>query len=141
MRGRYLFILIGFILLSCSEEDLPGGLLDRQVERILSGQEGTKTWDRIVRTTNCIDSLKVTFGLVEDSNGDSLDITISQYQEDCTIQDLLIGRANASSVEGGDLFTDSLVFSDGNYWIITEITSQQLRIEIDEQLEAFSFNQ
>ena len=137
MRGKNVFILILVLFsLSCSEDDSTG-ILDNQVERLLSGQTGTKTWDQVINTTNCSDSLKFTFELITNSSGDSLDITQTVYQSDCSTQDSFLGRASASAA-ASERFTDSLVFATGDYWIITEITSQRLQIQIDDQSVRFS---
>ncbi len=138
MRGRAIIqLVLGFLLLSCGDEDISGKIQDHQVERLLSGQTGTKMWDRIINSTDCSDSLKLTFTLVENSAGDSLDLTLTAYESDCSTQDFLT-RANASVAEDNERFTDSLIFSNGDFWIISEITSQRLLVEIENQPVRFS---
>ncbi len=132
MRDKLFLLLLFSILVSCSEEELPTGLYDYQVERLLSGTEGTKTWSQVVNSTNCADSIKLVFDLVANSSDDSLDVSISSG---CvgSLSTVLIGRASASSEDDQILFTDSLNFADGSYWIVEQVTSEQLRLDIDFQ--------
>ncbi|MEO9485386.1 MAG: hypothetical protein ABJG47_18145 [Ekhidna sp.] len=128
MRDKVFTLLIFLCLVSCSEEDLPDGLYDYQVERLLSGQSGTKMWSQQVNSTNCSDSVFLLFV----SSSDSLDISRIVRSVGCASFDTtLIGRANAASVEGIDLFSDSLIFSSGSHWIVNGITSQQMQLTMD----------
>ncbi|WP_420575603.1 hypothetical protein [Ekhidna sp.] len=126
MRDSLLVIVLFFSFIACSEEDLPEGLYDYQVERLLTGGSA-KTWDQVVGSTNCTDSLKLYFELVNDS----VDISQINPGSACAFDDtLFLGRANASGFPDNNLFTDSLNFSDGDYWMIRRITSSLLQIEV-----------
>ncbi|WP_436517160.1 hypothetical protein [Ekhidna sp. To15] len=132
MRGR-LFVLISFLtLLACSEEELPVGIYHYQVERLLSGEEGSKVWMKVVNSQNCSDSVQLIFELVENTSDDSLDISIISGCPSMNTA-TIIGRASASKAEDRDLFTDSLIFASGNFWIINQITSQQLFLNMNDQ--------
>ncbi len=115
--------------MACSEEKLPAGIYDYQVERLLSaGSE--KTWSEVVNSTDCADSLELYFELVSSSSNDSLDIFELTPNANCnSFNAIFIGRADASRLPDSDLFTDSLIFSSGDFWIINSITSQSLQID------------
>lgn len=132
MRDKLLLLAFCFGVFSCSEENLPIGIYDYQVERLLSGQTGTQTWSQTGNFADCADSVKLMFILVENSVGDSLDISIIKG---CSASSnaILIGRANASSAEDRNIFTDSLIFASGDFWIVNQITSQQFNFSIDDQ--------
>ncbi len=131
MRGKFLGVIFLVLLISCSEETLPDGIYDYQVERLLSGESGVKTWTQIVNSNNCADSVLLTFELVANAADDSLDITMLSG---CSPSNsTVLGRASASSPEGGILFTDSLIFASGEFWIIDQITSEQLFLRIDNE--------
>lgn len=137
MRDKlFVIILIVFVSISCSEEDLPEGIYDYQIERLLSGQTGSKIWSQVSSNTNCADSIKLIFTLVADSSNDSLDISLERGCSGSSTT-TLIGRADASHITDGVLFTDSLLFTNGNYWIVDEITSEQLLLNIDDQQTFF----
>ncbi|SNT25244.1 hypothetical protein SAMN05421640_2963 [Ekhidna lutea] len=129
MRGKLLSVIVFFFVLACSEEDLPGGIYHYQVERLLSGESGTKVWSEVVNSSDCADSVKLYFELVNDS------IDISQINPGATcvfLDTIYLGRANASKFSESDLFTDSLIFSNGDFWIVKGITSKMLSIFRDE---------
>lgn len=133
MRDKLvLLLLLPILFFSCSEEELPTGLYDYQVERLLSGTDGTKTWSQVVNSTNCTDSIKLVFDLIVDSSNDSLDVSITSGCAE-SLSTILIGRASASSEDDQILFTDSLNFADGTYWIVEQVTAEQLRLNIDIQ--------
>lgn len=112
--------------MSCSEEDLPAGIYHYQVERLLSGSSGSKIWNEVVNSPNCSDSVM----LYVVSVSDSLDFSRLTYQNNCVAFDTTyLGRANASKADDRDLFTDSLRFQNGDFWIIKTITSELLKVE------------
>ncbi|MEQ9467316.1 MAG: hypothetical protein RLN88_07880 [Ekhidna sp.] len=126
MPGRLSIVTIILSVLSCAEADVSAKLYDYQVERLLSGQLGSKTWNQIVDSENCADSIKLFIELVNSSGDadDSLDISELTPISNCTSFDTVyLGRADASSFSGGDLFTDSLIFASGDFWIVSQITS------------------
>ncbi|MEO9873017.1 hypothetical protein [Ekhidna sp.] len=134
MRGKLISLFVFLFLVSCSEEDLPDGLYDYQVERLLTGESGTKTWIQIIDSGSCADSVKLQIELVENNTGDSLDISRLVSNQTCTsFETIYIGRADASFPDGRILFTDSLLFSSGDFWMVDLITSQQLRFRINGQ--------
>lgn len=137
MRDKILLVIFGILLLACSEEDLPAGIYDYQVEQLLSaGSE--KTWNMVVNSTNCEDSLKLHFELIRNSANDSLDVFELTPLANCSLFDTtLVGRADASRLPGGDLFTDSLNFVAGDYWILRSITSEFMNVEVNGDLFSY----
>ncbi|WP_370090448.1 hypothetical protein [Ekhidna sp.] len=137
MRDKILLAVFGIFLLACSEEELPAGIYDYQVERLLSaGSE--KTWSEVVNSTNCVDSVKLHFEMVSNATNDSLDVFELIPISNCTSFDTtLIGRADASRLVGSDLFTDSLIFSTGSFWIVRGVTSQFMTVEVNGDLLSF----
>jgi len=132
MRGKWLF-LIGLFLLSCNNDFIPPGFYDYQVERLLSG--GTnKLWDQEVNSTDCQDSVKLYFQLLENDSDDSVTVSRLTPLSDCSAFDtILIGNADASSLEGAIGFTDSLIFASGDFWIINSVTSDRLTLIIEDR--------
>ncbi|MEQ8904609.1 hypothetical protein [Ekhidna sp.] len=133
MQGRifsvFFFILL---LLGCSEESLPPGLYHYQIERLLSGQSGTKDWHQLVNSQNCADSAILHIELIPNASADSIDISSLVRADNCEIFDTTyIGRANASRFAERNLFSDSLIFGSGDFWIVHNVTSEQLQIEVD----------
>lgn len=134
MRDKFLSIFLFLLIMSCSEEELPAGIYDYQVERLLSGTSGSKTWDQVVNSSNCSDSVRLHVVSVDDS----LDFSRLTYQTVCSIFDTTyLGRANASKAEDRDLFTDSLRFQNGDFWIVKTITSDLLTIEIEQNVTRY----
>lgn len=128
MRDKLIGLVLLIGLIACSDEDLPAGIYDYQVERLLSGQSGSKTWFQVTASTNCADSVKLVFDLIENTSNDSLDVSMITGCESFNSTNY-IGRASASKALGRQLFTDSLIFRSGDFWIIEEITSKQLLID------------
>lgn len=135
MRDKVLVIFLLIGLMSCSDESVPAGIYDYQVERLLSGESGIKTWSLQNNAANCTDSVKLLFELVTNTTNDSLDISIINGCSPATAT--LIGRASASSPSDRIIFTDSLVFASGSYWIVNQITSDQLSLMIDDDQSTY----
>jgi len=133
MRDKLVAIVLFFFVASCSEENVPAGIYDYQVERLLTGPFETKDWGEVISSINCDDSVKLRFELA----GDSIDISQLLYNSSCGFDITYIGRANASSFPERDLFTDSLIFSDGGFWLVREVTSQLLTIEVNEEKTSY----
>ena len=132
MQGRIFIVFFFIILLGCSEESLPPGLYHYQVERLLSGQSGTKDWHQIIKSQNCADSVILHIELIVNSAADSVDISSLVRSTNCNAFDTTyIGRASASQVTGRNLFSDSLIFNSGDFWIVHHVTSEQLQIGLD----------
>ncbi len=142
VRNLLLFIS-AWIFGSCDSDFFPGGLYDYQIERLLSGGD-SKVWNQVVNSTDCQDSVKLLIELVSSSSDDSIAVSLISYNFGlnelpnsslCQLTDtVLLGNADASSFSDALLFTDSLNFSNGDFWIIKEITAQ--RIEILNSLES-----
>ena len=135
MRGKWLFLL----LFGCQSDFIPEGLYDYQVERLLSNGD-TKVWSQVVNSSNCQDSTKLSIQLISSSIDDSVAISRLVPLADCTgLDTLFIGNADASSFEGAILFTDTLNFSDGSFWLVEHITSNKIviRREIIEEFRWF----
>lgn len=129
MQGRLIAFLLILVVISCSEENLPAGIYDYQVERLLSSPSGSKSWTQIVNSSDCADSVF----LYVQSIDDSLDFSRLTYQGSCAVFDTTyLGRANASSPSDSDLFTDSLHFQNGDFWLIKTITSELFTVEIED---------
>ncbi len=139
MRVRLLAILSVFYLLSCADDEIPGGLFDYQVERLLS-EGDTAQW---LLTSQIIDNTRVTPESCNDStqlfvriiDGDSINISFLVPNADCSTFDTTkLGDANAS---GDILFTDSILFDSGDYWRIFSITSRNLSLELSNNTQQF----
>ncbi|MEP1096566.1 MAG: hypothetical protein ABJG78_15730 [Cyclobacteriaceae bacterium] len=138
MRGK--LVLLAFLFIACEEDEVPQGLYNYQVERLLSGG-AAKTW--VLASTNtdgstttpalCTDSLRL---LITAVATDSINVTTLTPKLNClTFDSLDLGDANAS----GDLvFTDSIVFDSGEIWIIDEITARNLTITTNIQTEKWT---
>lgn len=126
MRGRIILIFGIFFLLSCSEEPVPEGLYDYQVERLLSGGD-IKIWIESKRIEQCSDTVLLHVSLVEGSI-DSLNLSRIIFNSSCVRDTLPLGNAKPSSFSSGPVFTDSLVFSNGDFWLVDRVTSQELQI-------------
>lgn len=130
MRVRYsLLVVLVAILAACVEDEFPRGLYDYQVERLLSG-ESEKIWSVVSETedgvttvpTSCSDSLRL---YIVPVGTDSINISWLFPSITCGSFDTLrLGNSNATSEDDSQLFTDSLQFADGNYWLIQSVTSQ-----------------
>ncbi len=132
MRAKILILLSFLVFSNCTEEEVPPGLWHYQVERLLSGGS-TKTWTQVVNSTVCTDSVFLLISEVNASSADSLDISAIVRNAACTSYDTsYVGRANASfPTDGNILFTDSLIFSDGDFWIVDRITSEFFDVNIE----------
>lgn len=131
MPGRFFIVALIVVVFACAEADVSAKFYDYQVERLLSGQDGAKTWDQIINSENCSDSIKLYIEYVNFSGNadDSVDISELTPINSCTSFDTIyLGRADASSFAGGDLFTDSLIFASGDFWTILQITAGNLVI-------------
>lgn len=124
-RGVALIILLLFC--ACDNDFFPKGLYDYQVERLLSN-DSSKVWLQRVNAENCQDLVRLFVELISEPNNDSLDISEITFSANCTPDTSIIGRADASSFDESLLFTDSLNFANGDFWIISRITSESLEI-------------
>lgn len=119
------------LLIGCAEPFTPEGLYDYQIARLLTG-ENSKTWavnSEIINGSsqspqNCADSSFYYFQPL----GDSIDAHL--LLQNCikinTYDSSYIGRFLPSSEEL--VFTDSLNFSNGEFWILVNITSEEATI-------------
>ena len=128
MRDKW--ILASFILFwSCEGDFFPPGLYDYQVERLLTGGD-SKVWDLVVDSDDCADSMGLYMVLLSDSEDDSVAISSLVPSANCSSMDtIFIGNADASRFIDRLLFTDSLIFENGDYWLIQSITSSSLQVE------------
>ena len=121
-----------WICLACDTNFFPEGLYDYQVERLLSAGDSL-VWDQTLSSENCQDSVKLLFALLSSTADDSVAVLRLVANDQCTGFDTtIIGNADASSFSDALLFTDSLNFDDGSYWIIQSVTSELLVIESDQ---------
>ncbi len=137
MKKSCVIILAAFMM-GCQEENLPIGLYDYQVVRLLAS-DSAKVWFRTQYVENgavtpietCRDSIYGSFVLHERYP----QVDSAYYYEiipksDCSAFDtLIIGKFAASSVS--NVFTDSLNFGDGpvDFMIIDNITSRFTRLD------------
>ena len=135
MRGKWAVLLL--IAIACTNDFFPEGLYGYQVERLLSdGSE--KVWLKVVNSSDCADSVRLFIEFIEATTADSIRLSTLNPLPNCSGFDtLLIGNANASSIQGGLLFTDSLLFSNGDFWLVNNITSQSLTILLEGNAQSF----
>lgn len=128
--GRFILLLMGLVW-ACSD-DFQQQLYDYQVERLLTGGNQA-TWsptsiqlngDQLLN--NCADSVLFMFELNSD---DSLEFR--RLRPNCpgsTLYDTLgILKGNASVDE--QIFTDSIRFSSGHFFLINSVFSQSLELQ------------
>jgi len=100
------------IVLSCEEDGFPMALYDYQVERLLHG--GTeKMWQT--------DEEGVMGYLLFESLDDSVNVMGITIDFSDTLS-LGMMRASVKSL----LFSDSLLFAEGNFWLIEEVSANSL---------------
>ncbi len=123
-------------MLGCASDEFPTRFRASQIERLLSAGS-LATWQPVSIISqgtqllgNCADSIRF---LVVQSVDDSLQV--SQLQPLCdgtgVLDTMLIGKAKASAEEA--LFTDSLLFADGQFWIIQEVFSTQVNFSYNDR--------
>jgi len=132
MPGKSVIVPALLVLISCSDEGPQNGLYDYQVERLLTNGS-SKTWNEVVNTSNCQDSTRLLFELLTNTTDDSVTIYQLIPRSDCSRFDTtLLGNADASSFEQGIRFSDSLIFANGDFWMVEQITSDLLTLRISE---------
>jgi hypothetical protein len=125
---RVKWFVLTLLFLGCKEDQFPKGIYDYQVERLLSGGESKvwllaeeKTEGIVTRPEVCSDSTRL---LIAATQLDSIEISRLVPKVDCSGFDTLaLGNANTS---GELVFTDSLIFSTGEFWIVESISSLNL---------------
>ena len=125
--ARFRAIWLFLLLTACDNDFFPAGIYDYQVERLLTAGD-SKVWSQVISSQSCQDSVQLFLELVSSSSDDSVAISEIFRGPSCDPDTNLIGNADASSFEGAIIFTDSLNLSDGDFWIIEEITSNILRV-------------
>ena len=109
---KLMWILALGSILSCEEDGFPVDLYDYQVERLLHG--GTeKMWHT--------DEEGVMGYLLFESLDDSVNV-ISITMDFSDTLSLGMMRASVKAL----LFSDSLLFADGNFWLIEEVSAHSL---------------
>ena len=109
---KLLWMFVLCINLSCQDDEFPLGLYDYQVERLLHG-DAEKLWK-----TN---EVGVWSYLLFQSIDDSVNVMGITIDFSDTISLGMI-KASAKSM----LFSDTLLFSDGDFWLIEEVSSHNL---------------
>ncbi len=109
---KLLGMVVLCISLSCQDDEFPLGLYDYQVERLLHG-DAEKLWK-----TN---EVGVWSYLLFQSIDDSVNVMGITIDFSDTISLGMI-KASAKSM----LFSDTLLFSDGDFWLIEEVSSHNL---------------
>ena len=109
---KLMWILALGSVLSCEEDGFPVDLYDYQVERLLHG--GTeKMWHT--------DEEGVMGYLLFESLDDSVNVMSITMDFSDTLS-LGLMRASVKAL----LFSDSLLFADGNFWLIEEVSAHSL---------------
>jgi len=135
MCGKYLFVVLAVLIFACDSNFFPVGLYDYQVERLLSN-DSSKTWVQQRSVESCQDSLLLLFNFVSSAEDDSVSIFEIVGGISCDPDTSFIGNADASSFSDALLFTDTLNFSDGNFWILRSLTAKRL-VVFDDNKELF----
>lgn len=117
-----LLLLVAFCMFACDEDNIPEGLYDYQVVRLLAS-DTSKVWQLANREPGLCDSIYFyEFTNLLDS------VAVAEIRWNCDIQwyadTVALGFAVPSSI--GLSFSDSLIFSDDEYWEVRTITSQSL---------------
>jgi len=139
MKAIY-WILLAFLLIQCQEEEV-SIFEGQQIHRLLTGGNekvwvlGSRSEDGVESTLSCADSLRL---LMTDEN-DS--VNIQQLRPICSGSTLVfdsldLGNALVSSQD--DLFTDSLLFEDGTFWLVEDVSSQFMFLTMGETRLRFS---
>ena len=139
MKGLY-WAFLAFFLIQCSDEEV-AIFESQQVQRLITGGD-EKTWilqfrssEGVESALNCSDSIRLLMSSTSDS------VSVTELLPRCTglsdsFDSLDVGNAFVSSEDG--LFTDSLLFEDGTFWIISAISSERMSLKIDENELRFS---
>ncbi len=139
MKAIY-WILLAFLLIQCQEEEV-SIFEGQQIQRLLTGGD-EKIWvlssrseDGVESTLSCTDSLRLLMTDEDDS------VNIQQLIPTClgtalTFDSLDLGNALVSSQD--DLFTDSLLFEDGTFWLVEDVSSQFMLLTVGETRLRFS---
>ena len=127
MCDRFKFLLVFLVFFSCSNEFFPENLYDYQVERLLSGGS-SQVWDQVVSSESCQDSVRLIIELIASNSDDSVAVSHVIGGNLCNPDTSLLGNADASSFSDAIIFTDSLNFSTGDFWIIESISSKSLKV-------------
>ncbi|MDC1516402.1 hypothetical protein N8385_01645 [Cyclobacteriaceae bacterium] len=112
---KLMWILALGIILSCEEDGFPAGLYDYQVERLLHG-DVEKMWQT--------DEGGVMAYLLFKSFNDSVNVMGITMDFSDTLS---LGMMKASVKRL--LFSDSLLFADGNFWLIEEISAHSMLLK------------
>ena len=113
------------MLISCTAEDVPSGLYDYQVVRLMT-HDSTKIWKiEGIEEGRCDATYFYQFSVEDDS------ITYSHIQWNCVRNQYsdttLINKGIPSSL--GIIFTDSINWANGNSWSIRTLTESELEIQ------------
>jgi len=119
------YVLLALIGIACGGDFFPQGLYDYQVERLLSA-DSSKVWNQVMETENCADSTWLYIEMLASDSDDSVAISEVLGGASCDPDTSLIGYADASAFSDELLFTDSLNFDNGMFWLIEQITSERL---------------
>lgn len=135
---RISVVIVVVLVVSCQEDNIPVGLYDYQIVRLLGG-DSAKTWFRtqyiengdLAPISSCQDSIYAVFRIHESTQAeDSAYFYEVIPRSDCSEADtLFFGVFAASSV--ANVFTDSLNFRDDaptGFMILNSITSRFLSL-------------
>lgn len=125
--------LLALVGSACGGDFFPQGLYDYQVERLLSA-DSSKVWSQVMEMDDCADSTWLYIEIIASDSDDSVTISEIVGGASCDPDTNLIGNADASAFSEELLFTDSLNFDNGTYWLIEEITSETLILFNEKQL-------
>lgn len=130
----YPLLLVLIFVINCSEDFTPEGLYGYQVERLLTN-DSNKIWtvtrmmvdNSEISMTACADSLF----LLLTSDTDS--VSVSSLVRDCSttseLDTTFLGKANTSTI--GLVFSDSLLFASGDYWLISNVRPSNCEVRFE----------
>lgn len=117
-QSKLMALLVWLALFACREEVVPPGLYGYQVEKLLYG-DSVKTWIYAQEDQGGFPAITI-----EKSTPDS--IVVSAFFG----QDTVFQKTGTAS-ELDLLFTDSLKFSDGTFWMVGEILPDRFLFKTD----------
>jgi hypothetical protein len=122
VKSNSFWVFVFFICVSCSEDNFPAGFYDYQVTRLLT-HDDSKIWQvEGLAQGQCGEPYFYMLNL----EGDSIDCyQISWNCDSLSFNDTTyISRGLPTSL--GLLFTDSVKWADGDFWLIRSISESQL---------------
>ena len=140
-RSGSCFLCLLIFIFSCSD-DFQRRYYDYQVERLLtSGDSAIWTPTSILLNGNqllgtCQDSVLF---MIELNSNDSLQLT--RLRPTC-LGDFLYtasGSEKGKASQDAQIFTDSILFANGNYWLVNSVFSRSFEIQSGDTIMSFAY--